>query len=108
VEHCRFSASSRRAVTGRRNRLRSCHAICAHLPERRLILAGGPGRRAAGRDGAGRAAAVSAPGPRGKSSRPATTCEKLLTETAAAGRGASSGRVHGWPRELVAGRTTQW
>lgn len=67
MEHRRFIASSRRAVTGRRNRLRSCHASCANKPERPLILAGGPGDAGpVSRDGAGPAAAVSAPGPRGK------------------------------------------
>ncbi len=109
VEHCRFFASSRRAVTGRRNRLRSCHAICAYKPERPLILTGGAGDAGpVSRDGARPAAAVSAQGRGGKSSPPATTCEKLLTETAVGGRDARSGRAHGWPRELVAGRTTQW
>jgi hypothetical protein len=64
---CRFFGSSRRAVPGRRNRFRSCHAMCAHKPEHPLILAGGPGDAGrVSRDGAGPAAAVSAPGPRGK------------------------------------------
>ena len=108
VEHRRFFASSRRAVTGRRNRLRSCHASRAHKPERPLILAGRPADAGpVSRGGAGTAAAW-APGRGGKSSRPATTCEKLLTETAAGGRDARPGPAHGWPRELVAGRATQW